>query len=150
MHHRLPLSNPWSSTPSCTLTCPIDVPSLPQYHPSTAQPPNTLSSIWSSTWRAVLSSPLLHPSIDPLPSACVQSVQHLGQTLLHRLPHPMVAPCPSSHEPMVRVHHGPATSWINGHGPYPVPSPCPFTPHSPPLPRHQRTEPISLPVDEER
>ena len=52
------------------------------------------------------------PSIDSEPFASLQNVQHLGQTLLHRLPRPIPALCTSPPELVLQVHHGPATSWI--------------------------------------
>ena len=150
MHHRLPLSNQWPSTPACTLTCPIDVPSLPHHHPNTAQPPNTLSGIYSSTWRADQPMSSLHPSQRP-PAICL-----CPKRAASRADAPPPPPSPNSRSlPLLTRAHAPSPPWtghpwINGHGSYPVPSPCPFRSHTTSLPLHTRTRTISFSTGEER
>ena len=96
MHHRLPLCNPWSSTNSCTLTCPIDSPSPPCYHPSTAATSNQLPGIYSSTWRADQPLSSLHPR-QRLPAQCL-CPEHASRRP-HAPPPPTEANPPPVHLP---------------------------------------------------
>ena len=93
------------------------------------------------------------PSPSPLPAPRTpdhSSRQRPPQTRLQRLPRPIAASCPSSHEPMLQVHRAPPPSWIKGHLPSTVPCTCPLESLTTPLAPQEQGRALSSTAGEER